>query len=307
MNPLSESTHTTSSSDWPAPAKPEKPAHAPAGPGEELPVTVIEPRPGWHIIDLRELWRYRELLFFLAWRDVRIRYRQTVLGIAWAVIQPLATMVVFSLFLSGLGNDDASQVPYSLFALAGLLPWFFFSGAISSAGQSVVGNQNLVTKVYFPRLIIPASAVLVALVDFVVGAVLLACMMAYHQVAPSWESLLALGIVVIIAATALGVGTLLAALTVAYRDFRYVLTFLVQLWMFATPSIYLNTRRAHPETEWLLALNPAHGLIAGFRSALFGEPLDWPALAISTAVGLGFLALGCCYFRRVERSFADII
>jgi homopolymeric O-antigen transport system permease protein len=306
MNPLSEPIPTTPS-DLSAPEQPATATSAAPNAKEEPPVTIIEPRPEWRVIDTRELWRFRELLFFLAWRDVRIRYRQTVLGIAWAVLQPLATMIVFSLFLSGLGNGGASELPYALFALAGLLPWFFFSGAITAAGQSVVGNQNLVTKVYFPRLIIPAAAVLVALVDFAIGLCLLAGMMVYHQVTPGWGLLLAPCIVLAISATALGVGTLLAALTVAYRDFRYVLTFLVQLWMFATPSIYLNSQPSSPEMASLLALNPAHGLIAAFRSAVFGESMDWLSLGISSAVGVALLALGCRYFRRVERSFADII
>lgn len=283
-----------------------------ASPGDDAPLpapplTILEPRPGWQVVNLPELWRYRELLFFLTWRDVKVRYKQTVLGVAWAVLQPLATMVVFSLFFGRLAGKGSGAVPYPLFVLAGLLPWTFFSVAISSAAQSVVGNQNLVTKVYFPRLLIPTGAVGAAVVDFAIGLVLLLGMMAWYGVAPG------LGLVVVpllglaLALTALGVGTLLAALTVAYRDFRYVVPFMVQLWMFATPSIYMQVEDLGPTARAVLPLNPAYGLVAGFRSLMLGTELDPRALAISSAVGVGMLLVGCLYFRRVEREFADII
>jgi lipopolysaccharide transport system permease protein len=273
-----------------------------------LTATVIERRPGWHLVDLGELWRFRELLLFLTWRDVKVRYKQTILGATWAILQPLATMLVFSLFFRRAAADTSSAVPYSLFVLAGLVPWMFFANAIASAGQSVVGSQNLVTKVYFPRLIIPMGAVGAGLVDLAIAFGLLVVMTAWQGVAPEWSSLLlplvTLGLVV----AALGVGTLLSALTVAYRDFRHVVPFLVQLWMFATPSIYLQ---AGPGTDsrlsYILPLNPAYGLIANFRQSMLGGAIDSYSLTVSGGVGVILLLVGCMYFRRVECDFADII
>jgi lipopolysaccharide transport system permease protein len=279
-----------------------------ADPSDDLPVTVIERRPGWQIVDLRELWRYRELLFFLTWRDIKVRYKQTVLGAAWAVLQPLATMVVFTLFLGRVAGISSGDTPYPLFVFAGLLPWTFFANAIGSASQSIVGNQNLVTKIYFPRLIIPMGAVGAGLVDFLVAFGMLAVMMVYYAVLPGWGVLLVPLIALMLVIAALGVGTLLSALTVAYRDFRYVVPFSIQLWMFATPCIYLDADTVvGPRGQALRPLNPAYGLILNFRQAMFGGPLDWYALGVSSAVSVALLVLGCLYFRRVERSFADII
>lgn len=270
---------------------------------------MIEPRPGWRLLELHELWRYRELLFFLTWRDIKVRYKQTFLGAAWAVVQPLATMAVFYLFFSRLADlSSAAGVPYPLFAFAGLLPWFFFSNAISSAAQSLVGNQNLVTKIYFPRLIIPLGAVGTHLADFACAfGMLLVLMLGYGRL-PGLDFLALPFLVLALMLTAVGVGTLLAALTVAYRDFRYVVPFLVQLWMFATPSIYMQADLGlHPRWRTLLPFNPAHGLIANFRAAALGGSFDLYDLSVSCAVGLVLLVGGCLYFRRVERSFADII
>jgi len=278
-------------------------------PTADWPVTVLERRPGWQPFDLRELWRYRELLYFLTWRDVKVRYKQTVLGAAWAVIQPLATMAVFALFLgraAGLTGD--LPYAYSLFVLAGLLPWMYFSGALASAGQSVVSNQNLVTKVYFPRLIIPLGAVGAGLVDFAVAFGVLLVLMPFYGIWPGWGFLWLPLLLALLVLAALGVGTLLSALTVAYRDFRFVVPFLVQLWMFATPSIYMQAERVVPARWlWALPLNPAYGLIVNFRQAVLGGPLDFYALAVSGAVSVVLLLVGCLYFRRVERGFADII
>jgi lipopolysaccharide transport system permease protein len=274
----------------------------------DLPVTIIEPQPGWHFINFRELWRYRELLFFLSWRDVKVRYKQTILGAAWTVLQPLATMVVFSLFFGRLAEMPTRGVKYPLFVFAGLLPWFFFSNAITSASQSIVSSQNLVTKVYFPRLIIPMSAVGAGLVDFAITFVLLLLMMPFYHAAPGLGLLavpfLTLGLVI----AALGVGTILSALTVAYRDFRHVVPFMIQLWMFSTPSIYMETNTImNPRWRVVLPLNPAYGLIANFRTAVLGGEFDWFALLVSGTIGLLLLAAGCLYFRRVEKTFADII
>jgi lipopolysaccharide transport system permease protein len=293
----------------------EKPVAAPTAsgrPDDDRPVTVIERRSGWQIVDLRELWRYRELLFFLTWRDVKVRYKQTVLGAAWAVLVPLANMIVFSLFLGRAAGMDRDIPNYSLFVFAGMLPWTFFAHAMNSGGQSIVGSQNLVTKVYFPRLIIPMGAVGAGLVDFAIAfALLLAMMPFYPGAAVGWGLLWVPPVVLLVVVAAMGVGTLLSALTVAYRDFRHAVPFLVQIWMFSTPSIYLDgSKSLGPTTRWLMPLNPAYGLIANFRKAVLNERLDWDSwysLGVSAAVSVVLLLLGCLYFRRVERSFADII
>lgn len=291
------------------PAGPALPEEAPeAGPRSPKPRVVIEPSSGWRLVDPGELWRYRELLFFLTWRDVKVRYKQTALGAAWAVLQPLATMLVFTLFLGRVAGDPGSSQPYPLFVLAGLIPWTFFANAVSTAGQSVVGSQNLVTKVYFPRLIIPMGAVGAGIVDFLIAFTLLLPAMIWYGVAPGGSvaalPIAALGLLI----AALGVGTLLSALTVAYRDFRHVLPFLTQFWMFATPAIYLQSPDASgSRLAWLLPLNPAQGLIANFRRSLLGEPIDLYSMAVSLTVALVLLLAGCLYFRRVERDFADII
>lgn len=280
------------------------------GAAVELPhiTTIIEPQPGWKLLDLREMWRYRELLYFLVWRDVKVRYKQTVLGALWAILQPVATMVVFSLFFGRLAQMPAGDVPYPLFVFAGLLPWTFFSNAVSGAGGSVVGNQNLVTKVYFPRLFIPMGTIGAGLVDLAIAFGVLIVLMLGYGVMPGPQMLLVPLLTVALLAAALGVGVLLSALTVAYRDFRHVVPFMVQLWMFATPCVYMRTESfLSPRWNAILPLNPAFGIIANFRAATLGEPLDWYSLGISGTVALGFLVLGCLYFRRVERSFADII
>jgi lipopolysaccharide transport system permease protein len=295
-------------------ARPQTPTELDDGPAApdpaaDWPVTLIERKPGWRPFDLRELWRFRELLYFLMWRDIKVRYKQTVLGAAWAVIQPLATMAVFALFL-GRATGLTGDLPYSysLFVLAGLLPWMFFANAISSAAGSIVGNQNLVTKVYFPRLIIPMGAVGAGLVDLFIAFGVLLGLMTFQAVWPGWGLLWLPLLLTLLVVAALGVGTLLAALTVAYRDFRFVVPFMVQLWMFATPSIYMQAERVVGERwQWLLPLNPAYGLIVNFRQAVLGGPMDFYALAVSAAVSVLLLLVGCVYFRRVERSFADII
>ena len=203
--------------------------------------TVIRPVSGWQLVNVRELWHYRELLYFLAWRDVKVRYKQTVLGAAWAILQPLLMMVVFSVFFGRLAQVDSGGLPYPLFAFAGLLPWTFFATAIANAGNSVVGSERLITKIYFPRLAIPFASVGAALVDFAVAFGMLFVLMLYYQVSPTANLLAVPLAVALFLLAALGVGALLAALNVAYRDFRYVIPFLVQLWMFATPTVYMQT------------------------------------------------------------------
>jgi lipopolysaccharide transport system permease protein len=277
---------------------------------DDLPVTVIQRQSGWRGMGVGELWRYRELLFFLTWRDIKVRYKQTVLGAAWAVVQPLATMVVFSLFLGRLAGMDTGDTPYPLFVFAGLLPWTFVANAVTSAGQSIVGNDRLVTKIYFPRLIIPMAAVGAGLVDFLIAFGVLLALMPCYGVWPAGTIVLAPLLAAGLVLGAVGVGALLSALTVAYRDFRHVVPFAVQLWMFATPCIYLLPEKVlGPVARAVMPLNPAYGLIANFRAAVLGGPaaLDFYSLGVSVSVSLLLLAAGCFYFRRVERGFADII
>lgn len=272
-----------------------------------LPLTVIEPQGGWQLINLEELWHSRELLFFFIWRDVKVRYKQTVLGAAWAILQPLAQMVVLSLFFGRLVNLPTLDVPYPLFAFAGLLPWNFFSNSVSAASSSVVASQGMLTKVYFPRLFVPASAIGVGVVDFGIAFSMLIVLMAYYGVGASLSLLMAPLMVLGLALAAFGIGTLLSALSVAYRDFRYVVPFMVQLWLFATPSVYMDASVAGPRWEWVLPLNPAHGFILNFRRAVLDQPLDPYSLCVSLAVTLIITFVALWYFRRVERTLADVI
>jgi lipopolysaccharide transport system permease protein len=288
-------------------ALPHQPGDAPAA---EPAVTLIRRRSGWQTVDFVELWRYRELLFFLTWRDVKIRYKQSALGIAWALIQPLANMAVFTLFLGRLTGIGDHVSHYWLFVLAGFLPWTFFSNAIMAASGSVVANERLVTRIFFPRLIIPFSAVGASLVDFAIAGALLMCVFPFYPPPLQWQILLTPVVVVMLLALAIGVGTLLAALTVAYRDVRFLMTFAVQLWMLATPIIYLPVDQLGPRARAVLPLNPVFGLVHAFRDVVLGGGLDdygWYAFTVSSGVSLALLVTGCLYFRRVERGFADII
>ncbi len=269
-------------------------------------VTVIEPQRGWRTLDLKELWAYRELLWVLTLRDVKVRYKQTVLGVAWAVIQPVMTMVVFTIFFGHLAQMPSDGFPYPVFVYAALLPWTFFANAVTNSGNSLLNSANLVSKVYFPRLVIPLASVGAGLIDFAVSAVILLLLMLVYGVGWSLNLLFAPLLVLAVIFTALGVGTLLSALIVAYRDFRYVIPFLVQLWLFATPVIY-PVSLVPERWQWLLYLNPMAGLIEGFRSVFLGKAFDVTALAISMAVAMVVFLAGVFYFEKVERRFADII
>ena len=270
--------------------------------------TVIEPPSGWQLVDVRELWRFRELLFFLVWRDVKVRYKQAVLGVAWAVLQPAMLMVVFSVFLGRLGGFTGGDVPYPLFVLSGLIAWTFFATAVGQAGNSVVGSERLITKIYFPRLAVPFASVGAAVFDFAISLSLLAVVMVAYGHAPSWQIVfapLAFGILLL---TATGLGTLLAALTVAYRDFRFVTPFLIQVAMYATPSIYMLVPPSSSEgLKWWLAANPLVAPISAFRACLLGSEIPWAGLAVSATVAVGTFVVGCLYFRKVEDEFADKI
>jgi lipopolysaccharide transport system permease protein len=274
----------------------------------EQPIVVIEPRGSLKALDLHELWAYRELLYFLTWRDVKVRYKQTFLGIAWALIQPLFTMLVFTLFFGRLAGLDARTegIPYPVFAYAGLLPWTFFANALTSSGNSLVGSANLITKVYFPRMIVPTAAVAAGLIDLAIGFIMLALLMIYYRVPLSSNLLMLLPLVVLVTILATAVGMWLSALNVKYRDIRFALPFLIQLWMFISPVIYPATL-VPANWRWLFALNPVTGIIEGFRSALFGKPFHWTSLAISVVLTLLAMVYAAFSFTRVERRFADIV
>ena len=270
-------------------------------------VTVIRPSKGWRFLDLKELWRYRELLYFLVWRDLKVRYKQTLIGGAWAIIQPFFTMVVFSLFFGRLANIPSDGVPYPIFSYTGLLPWTFFANGMNQASNSLVGNANLVSKVYFPRLLIPLSAVFTGVVDFALAFIVLIGMMLYYGIYPTWSALLLLPFLLLALVTSLATAVWLSALGVEYRDVRYVVPFLTQLWLFATPVIYPSSL-LHGPWKILLGLNPMSGVVEGFRWALLrsGNP---PGGMFGVSVLAAFLLLvsGAFYFRRMERTFADVI
>ena len=270
-------------------------------------VTRIRPSGGWRALDLAELWRYRELLFFLTLRDVKIRYKQTALGVAWAVLQPLLTMGVFTIFFGKLGKMPSDGKPYAVFVLAALVPWQLFAYALTQSSNSLVAEQRLITKVYFPRLIVPVASVLAGLVDFLVALVLLLLLMAGFRVAPGWGLVAAPAFALFAVLTALAVGLWLSALNVQYRDVRYTIPFLTQFWLFATPVAYPAS--LVPEAyRPLYGLNPMAGVVEGFRWALLGtDAPDWGMMAVSAGVVVLLLAGGMFYFRRMEKTFADVV
>lgn len=270
------------------------------------PVIVIEARRGWRALDFKEFWAYRELFYVLTMRDIKVRYKQTVLGFAWAIIQPVMMMVVFSIFFGGLAQVPSDGFAYPVFVYAALMPWSFFQNAINASSNSLVGSAHLVSKVYFPRLIIPLSSVGSGLVDFSISFAVFLCLMAWYGVAFTANMLVTPLLVLGVVFTALGVGTFLSALTVAYRDFRYVVPFMLQFWMFATPVVY-PASLIPEQWRWIYFLNPMAGMIEGFRSALLGRLFDLPALALALAVAAALFAGGVAYFEKVERRFADII
>jgi len=275
-----------------------------------LPLTRVVAPQGWQPVNFRELWGFRELLYFFAWRDVKVRYKQTLLGASWAVLQPAMMMIVFTIFFGRLAKVPAGPLPYPLFVYMGLLPWTFFATAIANAGNSVVGSERLITKVYFPRLSIPFASVGAAIVDFFIAFILMIILMIVYGVAPGARMLAVVPIVLCISLMAAGVGTFMAALNVAYRDFRYVIPFMVQVWLFATPTIYMQPERSVGRLtgiNLLMSLNPMTGLVAAFRAACSGGSLPWTQLGGSAFLSAGVFFAGCLYFRRMERHFADII
>jgi lipopolysaccharide transport system permease protein len=273
----------------------------------DLPLLTIEASKGWVSLKLNELWRYRELLYFLAWREVRVRYKQTALGAAWAIIQPLFTMLVFSLFFGRLAKMPSDGIPYPLFSLAALIPWTFFANGLTQSSNSLVTNANLISKVYFPRLAMPISAVASGAVDFGISFALLLGMMAFYRIMPSTHILFLPIFILLAFVSSLGIGLWLSALNVQYRDVRYTVPFLAQFWMFATPIAYPSSL-LHEPWRTLYGLNPMVGVVEGFRWALLGTTLAPGAeVLMSTFTAVLILVGGACYFRRMERTFADII
>ncbi len=281
----------------------------PAGPGlpePQVPTIVIRPPRRWVPVDFNELWEYRELLYFFTWRDVKLRYKQTGLGIAWAIIQPLFLMVVFSLFFGGLAKIPSDGVPYPLFSLAALLPWTLFAEGMTRSTISMVSNAGIMTKVYFPRLIMPVASIMSPFVDFCVAFCILMLMMVYYGFVPTINVIFLPLLVVFAMMTSLAVGLWLSALNVKYRDFQYTVPFLIQIWMFASPVVY-PASMVPQQFRFLYALNPMTGVIEGFRWALLGTNPPTTMIFISLGVVIVLLISGVFYFRRMEQYFADIV
>ena len=274
---------------------------------EVTPVVSIKPSRGWVLPQIRDIWAYRELLYFLVWRDLKVRYKQTVLGFLWTIIQPFFLMVIFSIFFGRLAKIPSEGIPYPIFAYAGLLPWTYFAKSLNACNESLVGNSHLITKVYFPRLIIPLSSVLSGLVDFSIAFTILLAMMFYYQIIPTLAALLLPFLILMAMATALGVGLWFSALNVLYRDIRYAISFLVQFWFFATPVVY-PSNLVPGKWRVLYSLNPMAGVVEGFREALLGKgQLDCPMFMVSIAVVVFLVITGTFYFQRMEKGFADVV
>ena len=270
-------------------------------------ITIIRPSEGWVSLKLQELWEYRELLYFLVWRDVKVRYKQTVLGAAWAIIQPFFTMVVFSLFFGKLAKMPSDGIPYPLFSFAALVPWAFFANGLSQASNSLVGSAHLITKVYFPRLVVPISSVISGILDFALAFVVLLGMTLYYGMIPTLNIIWLPFLLLLAFVTALGVGMWFSALNVQFRDVRYILPFLTQFWMFATPIVYPSSLLPEP-WRTVYGLNPMVGVVEGFRWALLGtQTAPGPIVIVSSLASIAILIGGAFYFRRMEKTFADLV
>ena len=275
------------------------------------PLTTIAPSKPWSIFDFGELWAYRELLYFLTWRDLKVRYKQTLLGVTWVVMQPLLMTVVFTLFLGKLIRVPSDNVPYALFVLAGMLPWTFISASVVGSSSSLVGSGHLITKVYFPRVIIPASVICGRLVDLLVSFVVFALVLAVYRVPITRQLLLLPLILLLMSILALAIGMWTSAVNVKYRDITALLPVFVQFWMFISPVVYpsslVQAQNITPVWRWAYAMNPTVGIIENFRAAVLGTPINWQTLAIAAVVTLILFVCACFAFRRLENSFADII
>ena len=271
-------------------------------------ITRIQPSSGWTSLNLSELWAYHELLFFLVWRDIKVRYKQTALGAAWAIIQPVFTMVVFSLFFGRLAKVPSDDLPYPIFSFAALVPWTFFATGLTQSSNSLVESANLIKKVYFPRLAIPIAAVLSGIVDFLLAFAVLLAMMWSYGITPTGKILYLPLLILLALVTSLGVGLWISALNVLYRDFRYIVTFLVQIWMFATPIAYPSSLLEEPWQRLIYGFNPMVGVVEGFRWALLDtQTAPGPAVLASSFASILILFGGAFYFRRMEKSFADMV
>lgn len=269
------------------------------------PIFEITPTKGWISLRLKELWAYRELLFFLTWRDVKVRYKQTALGALWALLQPLATMVIFSVFFGRLAKVPSDGIPYPLFSLTGLVPWMFFANGLALSSNSLVGNSRMITKVYFPRLIIPIATIMAGGIDFLISFGLLFAMMVFYHVTPSWNLLFLPLFAILACITSLGVGLWFSSWNVQFRDVQYVIPFIIQFWMYATPIAYPSSLLSEPWRTFY-GINPMVGVVEGFRWALLGSNTK-PGLIVlaSAGTGLALLISGAYYFRRMEKTFAD--
>jgi lipopolysaccharide transport system permease protein len=270
-------------------------------------IILIKPSKGWGSLNLRELWIYRELIYFLTWRDLKVRYKQTALGAGWAILQPVLSMVVFSIFFGGLLNVDSGDVPYPIFSYAAILPWGVFAKALNDTGRSLVSNRAMLTKIYFPRMVIPLASVFSSLADFLIAFVVMLGLMFYYQIAPTsniWTLPFFLLLAVI---TALGVGLWLSAMNVLYRDIGYMIPYITQLWFYLTPIVY-SASEVPERWQFIYALNPMVGVVEGFRWALLGSS-DPPSsmIAVSAAIAIVIFISGMYYFRRMERTFADMV
>ena len=282
------------------------PADAPAAPTwDDATETVIRPRPGWIAVNWRELYAFRELLYFLSLRDVKVRYKQTSLGVAWAVLQPLATMLIFTVIYAVFLKVPSDDVPYPVFVFAGLIPWQFFSSGLTIASQCLINQQQFLTKIYFPRIFIPTASVAAFLVDMVISFVIYAGLLLYYGFMPSWQVIFVPLLVLLTVVLTLGVGIFLSAVTVVYRDAKHMVPFLLQFLMYASPVVY-PVSIVPKRYQWVLGLNPLCGLIDGFRSAILGTPWNFITLGLSVLLSTGMLVFSLFYFRRTERHFADI-
>lgn len=268
----------------------------------------VEATKGWVTLKLEDLWEYRELLYFLTWRDIKVRYKQTILGASWAIIQPFMTMIVFSLFFGNLAKVPSDGIPYPIFSYAALVPWTFFANGMSNAGNSLISNVNLIKKIYFPRLIIPIAGVLGGLVDFALAFVVLLAMMLFYGITPT-ANIIWLPLLILLAfVTALGVGLWLSALNAQFRDIRYIIPFLVQVWLFATPIAYPSSLIENELLRLVYGLNPMAGVVEGFRWALLAtDTAPGPIILVSTVIALLLLISGLFVFRRMEKTFADVV
>jgi lipopolysaccharide transport system permease protein len=275
---------------------------------DAMPVLQIEPSHGWVSLKLRELWEYRELLYFLTWRDVKVRYKQTVLGAAWAIIQPFFTMVVFSVFFGRLAKIASDGIPYPIFSYEALVPWTFFAQGLSQASNSLVGGSALITKVYFPRLVMPVATVASGIIDFALAFVVLLAMMLAYGIVPTINIVWLPLFLLLAMTTALGAALWFSAMNVQFRDVRYIVPFMTQFWMFATPIAYPSSLIEDPLWRTLYGINPMAGVVEGFRWALLGtDTAPGPIIIASSLAALMLLISGAFYFRRMEKTFADIV